>query len=102
MLAMRISVYHARKEAISNWQLALGRFAHWDAAKAKCKLPIAKWLGRYLRPRKRMRVVKARPRAPEKVGKGCAEVISLFTKAGFWWSVMLSKPARMAHHARNR
>ena len=49
----------------------------------------------YLRPRKRIRAVKARPFHPEKV-KNCGELMSLFTKSQLWRSVMLSKPPRIA------
>src|SRR5579862_83233 len=50
----------------------------------------------YLRPRKRMREVKARPSQALKVGVGWVESMMLLTTNGLQRPVMLSKPPRNA------
>ena len=50
----------------------------------------------YLRPRKRMREVKARPSQALKVGTGCVGSMTLLTTKGLQRPVMLSKPPRTA------
>src|SRR6266550_7663423 len=65
---------------------------------AHCILEFSEPARRYFLPRKRMRVVNARPPESAKV-KRCGESMLLFTNAAFPWPVMLLNPPRTAQYA---